>query len=357
MQMKNYELKIKNEIVVQHCSFPFIANYLPKLKQKTMEPAMTTPQVDTQTNSARPAANSVRRCELRSTNSVQRAANSVRRAAFTLVELMIVILIIGILAGIATPVIFNAMRRAKEFTIENEIQQMSAAADLFETKYGFYPPSIGAGKEISGPATLRRYLNKIAPNNAEASSGGLTAWWNNVGMNLDDRSSLVFWLSGMCTNKQFPLSGNATFAAAGTSPAPYNADELVDGTAFPSGTKIAREVLFEFKSGQFESVNPALPGIKIYNQPHGRDDMAYRYRDFKSYTPKTGGSGPAYHNGVDTGGSPINFFNQDRFQIVSPGLDGTLSDNPTPVTDLMDDSQGRSGARRQHHQLFWRPTG
>ena len=159
----------------------------------------------------------------------------IKRNAFTLVELMIVIVIIGILVGISSPFIFAAITRAKEFTIQNEIVQMDAAVQRFETKYGFFPPAIGPGLEIDTAGDpkvelveFRRYLNRIAPNHAEGgpeSGGGLDNWWDQVGANLNAESSLVFWLSGLCTSKQYPLSGNAMIVRNGscllyTSPSP-----------------------------------------------------------------------------------------------------------------------------------------
>ena len=143
-----------------------------------------------------------------------------KRNAFTLTELMIVIVIIGILVGISSPFIFAAMRTAKEFTITNEIVQLDAAVQRFETKHGFFPPAIGPGLEIdttssTGQADFLRYLNRIAPTHAERGAG-LASWWNQVGCKLEGDSSLVFWLSGLCTSKQYPLSGCLLY----TSPSP-----------------------------------------------------------------------------------------------------------------------------------------
>ena len=161
------------------------------------------------------------------TPQVKNRTNFVQRTAFTLVELMIVIVIIGILAGIATPFIYNALIVSKEFTITNEVQQMNAGVERFKTEHGFYPPTFGI--EVTNVAEFRRYLNRIAPQHAEGTGtdgGGLNQWWTNVGSNLDQRSGLVFWLSGLCTSKQYPLSGKATLV--GTPLAPYSASKFVD---------------------------------------------------------------------------------------------------------------------------------
>ena len=232
------------------------------------------------------------------TPQVKTRFNAAQRAAFTLVELMVVILIIGILTAIATPFIFGALTTSREFTIINEVQQMSAAVERFKTKHGFYPPSLnsGATNGVNSVGEFRRYLNRIAPNHAEgtgADGGGLQTWWTNVGSKLDARSSLVFWLSGLCTSKQYPLSGSAAFTT--TPLAPYNTNKLLDDVT--ETTPIDRNVFYDFKFDQLVSVDPtaaATLGIKVYNQPYGKgDDLAFRYRDFKSYMVT---SNNAYYN-------------------------------------------------------------
>ena len=263
-----------------------------------------------------------------------------KRNAFTLTELMIVIVIIGILVGISSPFIFAAMRTAKEFTITNEIVQLDAAVQRFETKHGFFPPAIGPGLEIdtmssTGQADFLRYLNRIAPTHAERSAG-LASWWDEVGCKLEGDSSLVFWLSGLCTSKQYPLSGNAAIANSSTPLAPYNANnDFMDN---PLNVTIDRDVFFEFTSGRLVDSPAGIAGIKSYHQPEGKgDSLAYRYRDSKSYTP----SDPtvaalAYH--VEEADGTIVFFNPGTFQIICPGMDGQITrqtDQSMVVTDTV----------------------
>ncbi len=64
-----------------------------------------------------------------------------RRIGFTLVELMIVIVIIGILMALLLPVIIAAVRKANEARISGEIQTIAAGLSTFKNTYGEFPPS------------------------------------------------------------------------------------------------------------------------------------------------------------------------------------------------------------------------
>jgi len=157
------------------------------------------------------------------------------------------------LAALATPIIFRKTGPHAEFANVCEVQQLNAAVEHFNITYGFYPPAIGPGLEVESAEDFLEYLDQIAPNHAEGTGvdgGGLEKWWTNVGSHLNARSSLVFWLSGLCTSKQFPLSGKATLRVP---LAPYNTDkffndsEFTDDTGTPINLVVDRDVFFEFR--------------------------------------------------------------------------------------------------------------
>jgi len=59
--------------------------------------------------------------------------------AFTLVELLVVIVIVTILAGLAFPVFQSVQNQAKKTQAKNDITQIVIAVNAFYTEYGKYP--------------------------------------------------------------------------------------------------------------------------------------------------------------------------------------------------------------------------
>lgn len=62
-------------------------------------------------------------------------------SGFTLVELMVVIVIIGILIALLVPAIAGAVRKARDAQVSSEIQTLATSLAAFKEKYGDYPPS------------------------------------------------------------------------------------------------------------------------------------------------------------------------------------------------------------------------
>lgn len=78
-----------------------------------------------------------------------------RPAGFTLVEVLMVLTIISLLAGLIGVGVRGAVRRGREATVSTEISQLNNAMNDFKSKYGAFPPSLGTPLEgtTTGPAS------------------------------------------------------------------------------------------------------------------------------------------------------------------------------------------------------------
>lgn len=64
---------------------------------------------------------------------------SIRKQGFSLIELMVVIVILGMLAGVVTISVRSYLIRAKQSVARVDISNLMQALDTFYTTYGRYP--------------------------------------------------------------------------------------------------------------------------------------------------------------------------------------------------------------------------
>jgi len=131
-----------------------------------------------------------------------------RRTAFTLVEMIVVMAIIGVLAAILIPTLRAAMVRAKVTAIAGDLANLDAALNQFKEKYGDYPP------DISDRNVLSRHVQKAWPRITANEMRIFLAIAYHRGGNIsgpqweiDQAEALVFWLGGFSEDPQHPFTG------------------------------------------------------------------------------------------------------------------------------------------------------
>ena len=71
-----------------------------------------------------------------------------RRPGFTLIELVVVIMILGILAGVAAPKFFNTSQTATDNSLKHTLSVVRDAIELYNAKYGALPPCTTPGADF-----------------------------------------------------------------------------------------------------------------------------------------------------------------------------------------------------------------
>lgn len=150
-----------------------------------------------------------------------------RRSAFSLIELLVVMVVIAILAGLLLPAINNVRRTARLNEVKAEMTRFDSAIAAFKARYGVTPPSaiVLPNLNVAGvdwDPISRRRIRSIWPQFNFASVGGIgPAYFGGRDyIALTGAECLVFFLGGMPdgTGKLLGFSKNprAPFSTAGT---------------------------------------------------------------------------------------------------------------------------------------------
>ena len=140
-----------------------------------------------------------------------------RRGGFTLVEMLIVIIIIGILAAILIPTVAAVRRKASETRMALELSQIDKAMEAYKLKHNDYPPNFFDINLVKRHMRTAFPQAKVAPVAGQyASSPGqfgypngpyeIVPGWDIPGRP-DAAECIVFWLDGLSSDPRFPFTG------------------------------------------------------------------------------------------------------------------------------------------------------
>jgi len=250
-------------------------------------------------------------------------------AGFTLVELLVVITIITILAGLITVAAFNAVRATRDFGIGQEIAQLKAAIEVYKNENGGYFPS--TTDTAIGQALLKRHLRRARKNHREPDSVLQQ-------LQLDPSEAMVFFLGGgaklaeanslsgtppfifVLEDEEYPLTGarsSGTATGRGRPAVYFDFDETrlvdLDGDGYPSYLSLYGEgsPLVYFNGGQYAA--------------EIADNADFNTTDFGVVKPY---KKPSVKN---PGPANFDFIDQNSFQIISAGQDGHFGEYADPI--------------------------
>jgi general secretion pathway protein G len=135
-----------------------------------------------------------------------------KRRGFTLVELVVVVLVLGIIAAVASPKMFDTTSDARDSSTKTTLSVMRDAIELYKAEVGAYPGDLGTAADFK--ADVAPYINGPFPANTltGAAQDASVTVETDGGALLADLDSLTDWLYDKTTG-EFIINeaGYATF--------------------------------------------------------------------------------------------------------------------------------------------------
>lgn len=240
---------------------------------------------------------------------------------FTLIEMLVVVVIIGILAGLVSVAAIRAQGAARIAEIRLEISTLEQGLEAFKSKYGDYPP------DFTNEAAAKQFIARAWPR-ADAA----TLYSSIPDKVKNPASALCFWLGG--------INGEG-FNSNSRTPFVYNSGSMTGA-------------FFDFKADRVLDANFGEAEVRAFYYPPNASADTQPYVYFKAGsngyfkatdTPKFWDD-PATSSSVRSGRKVQACFDiragagkwakPKSFQIRAPGMDGIHGNEstfPGPFTD------------------------
>ncbi|MBT4693261.1 MAG: prepilin-type N-terminal cleavage/methylation domain-containing protein [Planctomycetaceae bacterium] len=280
------------------------------------------------------------------------------RLGMTLVEILVVISIIALLAGLLLPVIGAVRRRGQVTATVLEIQNLNAAIEQYKQKFGDYPP------DGSNSVVLKRHIRIAFPRIAKEEFDDFMILVTDSDEPsttiLEAPEALVFFLGGFSDDPRYPFTGTGGPLTGNRNPGIFDFD--------PARLTTTSYVTINLDSGRTVTAL-ASDDDETYNTGHGVNDIfavykpkgadvPFVYLDSRTYMSRTIYSynntlvDPAQYPPLHRDGPPnitgtarpyrsdeprqptpadsyaYKWVNPTTFQIIAAGLDNDFGKNP-----------------------------
>jgi type II secretory pathway pseudopilin PulG len=206
----------------------------------------------------------------------------------TLVEILVVISIIAILAGILVPVIGVVRRRGQVTATVLEIQNLKAAIETYKQKFGDYPPD--GSNAVVFQRHIRIAFPRIAPQEIANLNSLILDSHNPAVTKLDAAEALVFFLGGFSDDPRFPFTGKGGPLTGNRSLGLFEFDPArlsIDSTTINIGTA-SNPILVSQSTDETGLHNQAAAERDIFPVYFPKSsDAPFVYFDSRTYMPRT----------------------------------------------------------------------
>ena len=264
-----------------------------------------------------------------------------RRGAFTLVEVLTVIVIISILAALVTVAVAGAMRAGQRARIAVQMNHIAMALESYKNEIGEYPPDMFDDDALVRHVRKRwpRYAAENAQSIREAISSAYrsTAYGKDTdftsGNSLSPLGSLALWLGGF-PNADGKLSG-------------FNADPenpFFNGV-LPNDRAFDKKAFLDWEVGNDKNVRFCDNGSGQFVPVIG-NEVRGTFVPFVYFRGRADGGDGAYRRGGGTikqfdfselgwcvpyaeesgSGTNVKWNNPTTYQLIHPGLDGKFGE-------------------------------